>query len=84
MTAILGKAELEWDHVQSAFYATFEGFESFYKMGAYRNFSERLGGLILEGGLYTELYSTERIELKFSLKIALFSTGVLQISCNIA
>ncbi len=35
---------------QSVFHAIFEGFESFYKiMGAYRNFSERLGGLILEG-----------------------------------
>ncbi len=41
---------------ESVFYAIFEGFGSFYKMGSYRNFSERgrpyiRGGLILEEGL---------------------------------
>ncbi len=34
--------------------------------------------------LYELWTSTERIELKFSLKIDSRSTGVLQISCNIA
>ncbi len=63
--------------MQSAFYAIFEGFESFYKTGAYRNFSERLGGLILERGLYLmgayirNFTVMNGLRERFSLKIAL-------------
>ncbi len=61
--------------MQSVFYAIFEGFESFYKMaGAYRNFSERLGGLILERVAYTRNFSVVKTGTFSDVKISRGST----------
>ncbi len=55
------KLDLNWNSIQSMFYAFFEGFESFCKAGAYSKFSQRLGGLIFE-----EAYSTREFTVQVS------------------